>query len=114
MKVCEAITEWIEVEVEQPVERFFEKWDEFCEDLPWPLDWVCHAVHTVVKWIEIIIVRIVKAVTRIVCEILTFALNLLGWVLNLIFAIPIFGRFAHWVLGVGSWVVSQLLGTTAP
>ena len=67
---CEETAEWIEEEVSRPVEEWVERTEEVCEDWPWPLNWVCKAVTTLVKVVTWVVEMVGKWVTRTVCKII--------------------------------------------
>lgn len=81
-QVCEEFHEWVESWVEQEIQKCKQKkckkWCLCCNK------WFC--------WIEIALVKVGQWVTRVVCEVVNIALDALGGILGLIFAIPILGR----------------------
>lgn len=82
-QICEEVHEWIESWVEQEIQKCKQKkckkWCLCCNK------WFC--------WIEIVLVKVGQWVTRVVCEVVNVALDAIGGILGLIFAIPILGRF---------------------
>lgn len=53
--VCTKIEEQVQETVIREIDIVINKIDNFCEDLPWPLDWCCHAVTTLIKIIVTVI-----------------------------------------------------------
>jgi hypothetical protein len=76
-KKCEEINEWVEEEVSKPVEEWEERREEKCKKRKWydPRRWLCWIVVTLVKVIRWIVVKVGKWVVRIVCRVITSALE---------------------------------------
>ena len=76
-KKCEEINEWVEEEVSKPVEEWEERREEKCKKRKWydPRRWFCWIVVTLVKVIRWIVVKVGKWVVRIVCRVITSALE---------------------------------------
>jgi hypothetical protein len=110
MEVCRSIQERVTSQVEETVERWENQIQQICEDLPWPLDWFCHAVTVLVKVVDTIIVAVVSVVTRVVCESVGYALNAVGGALNAVLHIPLVGGIVRFVVGASSWFASAVTG----
>ena len=73
---CEETTEWIEEEVSRPVEEWVENTEEVCKNWPWPLNWVCKVVTTLVKIVTWVVEIVGKWVTRTVCKLVDAIIGL--------------------------------------
>jgi hypothetical protein len=86
-QVCEEFHEWVESWVDQEIQKCKQKkckkWCLCCNK------WFC--------WIEIGLVKVGQWVTRVVCEVVNVALDIVGGILGIIFMIPILGRFLRQV-----------------
>ena len=96
-RVCKEIQEWIEEQVEKPIETWENQQEKRCreEECNW---WMlclnklfCWLVWVLVKVIRWVVVTVGKWVTRVVCEIVNVVLDVIGWIVTLILAIPIIG-----------------------
>ena len=73
-EVCNEIKEWIEEQVEQPVERWLDQLQQTCQQQScnwWCLccnKWLCWLVWIIVKVVVWIVVTVGKWVTHTVCE----------------------------------------------
>ena len=82
-EVCNEITEWIEEEVAQPVERWVDQLQQTCQQQScnwWCLccnKWLCWLAWVVVKVIEWVIVTVGKWVTHTVCEIIATVVDVI-------------------------------------
>lgn len=110
MEVCKNIVKTIEEEFEQTVTDWVKKVETFCEDLPWPLDWFCKVVTTLIKVVTTIVFTIVKVYVTLVCYPIVAALTLGGEIINLILSIPIIGPIIKWWIGALVFVWSQFVG----
>ena len=112
MRVCTETKQWIEEQVEQPVDRWVEKTEKQCKDYPWydPRGWVCWLVTIVVKVVEIVIVTVGKWVTHVVCVVINAILNAASFLVGLVLSIPIVGPLIRaWIRAIAEFV-SQVLG----
>lgn len=110
VEVCVKATTRVEEAFKETIEHSISKIDQVCEDLPWPLDWFCHAVTTVIKWVETVVKTIVKVWVTLVCYPLMLALTLLAETFQLLLAVPIVGTILKWGIGAIVWLGSQLIG----
>jgi hypothetical protein len=89
-QICEEFHEWVESWVEKEVQKCKQKkckkWCLCCNK------WFC--------WIEIVLVKVGQWVARVICEVVNVALDVLGGILGLIFAIPILGRLLRQIWNV--------------
>lgn len=120
-KVCKEIEEQIEEKVEKEVTEWVEKEEKKCKEKPWwhPARWVCEIVTTLVKVVTTVVTTVVKTVTRVVCEAVTVVvdviktiLNLVGFVVSLLTAIPVLGRLVELALNAISTVVARVVDST--
>ena len=106
-RVCREVQEWIEEQVEQPIEEWENRQEERCREEPcnwWTLclnKLFCWLVWVVVKVIRIVIVTVGKWVARTVCEIVNVILDIIGYIIALILSIPIIGGI---IRTIWNWV----------
>ena len=115
---CREVQQWIEEQVEQPIEDWENRQEQRCRDEPcnwWTLclnKLFCWLVWVVVKVIRIVVVTIGKWVAVVVCTIVNFVLDVIGFVIGLILAIPILGGILrtvwNWLIEV-AWRLVGLL-----
>lgn len=101
--MCDEFYDWVETWVEEEIKKCKQK---SCK-------WWCACCNKWFCWIEIALVKVGQWVTRIVCEVVSIALDAVGGILGLIFAIPILGRLLRqlWDLLVELlWRLVGLLG----
>jgi hypothetical protein len=103
MQVCKEVQDWIEENIEKEIEQQ----ETRCKSWPWPLNWLCSVVTFLVK----IIVVVGKWVARIVCEIVMLTLNSAAAFANFLLAIPFLGWIFRWLIRLGMWFASLVLGT---
>jgi hypothetical protein len=115
-RVCRETQEWVEEQIEQPVETFVNQLQETCEEQDcnwWCLccnKWLCWLVWVVVRVVTWVVVTVGKWVTRIVCEIVNFVLDVIGFIIELILSIPIIGAFIRMVLNWVTEIIWRLVG----
>ena len=96
-RTCREIHEWIEEEIEQPIEEWEDRQEERCREEPcnwWMLclnKLFCWLVWVTVKVIRWVVVTVGKWVVRVVCTVINFILDVIGFIIGLILAIPIIG-----------------------
>jgi hypothetical protein len=110
MKICKTITEKFEETWTETVETFVKKIDNICEDLPWPLDWVCHAVVTLIKIVTTIVHYVIKIWVTVVCYTVSVLVSIAGAIIGLILTIPILGTWVKALVGAIVWLWSQFVG----
>lgn len=123
--VCKEIHEWIEEQIEQPIESWENQQERRCreEECNW---WTlclnklfCWLVWVVVKIVRWVIVTVGKWVTRVVCEVVSFVLDLAAVIVNLVLSIPVIGgiirTILNWlteiiwrIVGLGDWILSLI------
>jgi hypothetical protein len=110
VEVCKEITQKVEETFEYTVEKWIKKVEQFCQDLPWPLDWFCSVVTTFIKIVETIVKTVITVMVTIVCYPVAVALAVLGMLVNLLLMIPLLGNFVKWWIGAIIWGWSQFVG----
>ncbi len=81
-EVCNEIQEWIEEQIEQPVERWIDQLQKKCEEQDcnwWCLccnKWLCWLAWVIVKVVEWVLVTVGKWVVHTVCEIVADIVDL--------------------------------------
>ena len=101
---CREIQEWIETEVEQPIETWEDQQEQRCRNEPcnpWLLclnTLFCWLVWVTVKVVRWVVVTVGKWVVRVVCTVVNFALDVLAAVIGFILSIPIIGGIIRTVL----------------
>ena len=110
VKVCKDIIQTYEEQVEQTVEKWIEKTEEICEDLPWPLDWFCKVVTTLIKVVETVITTVIKTIITVVCYPVAFAITVIGEALQVAMGVPGIGPIVKAIAGGVAWAVSEVLG----
>ncbi len=115
-RTCREIHEWIEEEIEQPIEEWEDRQEERCreESCNW---WMlclnklfCWLVWVTVKVIRWVVVTVGKWVTRIVCTIVNFVLDVIGFIIGLILAIPIIGGIIRTILNWINEIIWRIVG----
>ena len=106
-RVCREVQDWVETNVEQPIEAWENQQQTRCASEPcnwWTLCLnvlFCWLVWVLVKVVRIIVVTIGKWVARTVCEVVNFVLDVVGFIVNLILSIPVVGGIIRTIL---NWV----------
>lgn len=72
---CVEIQEWVEEEITKPIEEWVEKSEEKCKNWPWPLNWVCKVVTTLVKVVTWVVEKVGKWVVRTVCKVVSVVVS---------------------------------------
>ena len=115
-RVCREVQEWVEEQVEQPIEEWENRQEQRCREEPcnwWMLclnKVFCWLVWVAVKVIRFVIVTIGKWVTRIVCEIISFVLDVIAFLVNLVLSIPVIGGIIRTVLNWVTEFVWRIVG----
>ena len=114
--VCHEIQEWIEEQIEQPIEEWENRQEQRCreEECNW---WVlclnklvCWLVWVTVKVVRWVVVTVGKWVTRVVCEVVGFVLDVVALVINLVLSIPILGGILRTILNWITEIIWRLVG----
>jgi hypothetical protein len=115
-RICRETQEWVEEQIEQPVEDFVNQLQQTCVEQEcnwWCLccnKWFCFLVWVVVRIVTWVVVTVGKWVTRVVCEVVNFVLDVVGFILNLILSIPIIGGILRTILNWVTEVIWRLVG----
>lgn len=97
---CEDAGRWVEEEVEQSVERFEEQAQRVCQSWPWPLNWLCSIVTTVVVVTVKVVVTVLKWVFYTICKTITIVTRV---VVTLIIRVVKYFAVLVCALGKGEW-----------
>ncbi len=114
--VCREAQEWIEEEVEKPIEEWENRQEERCREEAcnwWMLclnKLFCWIVVIAVKVVRFIVVTVGKWVTRVVCEVVNLILDVAAFLVNLILSIPILGGIIRTVLNWLTELVWRIVG----
>lgn len=115
-RVCREVQEWIEEQIEKPIEEWENRQEERCREQEcnwWCLccnKWFCWLVWVLVKIIRWVVVTVGKWVTRIVCEIVNVILDVIGFIINLILSIPIIGGILRTIINWVTEIIWRLVG----
>jgi hypothetical protein len=115
-RICRENQEWVEENVERPVEEFLGQWSRVCEEQEcnwWCLccnKWFCWLTWIVVRVVTWVIVTVGNWVTRVLCEFVNVILDVIGFIVELILSIPILGAFVRMVLNWVTEVVWRIVG----
>jgi hypothetical protein len=90
------VEEWVEQEIQKCKQRKCKWWCACCNK------WLC--------WIEIALVKAGQWVVRVVCEVVSVALDIVGGLVGLILAIPILGRLIRQLWSIVMELVWRLVG----
>ena len=92
-RVCREINDWIEEQVERPVEQWISQLERTCaeQDCNWWClccnKWLCWLAWVVVRVVTWVLVTVGKWVVRTVCEIVTFVIDVTLGTLKVIWGI---------------------------
>jgi hypothetical protein len=115
-QVCHEVQDWVEENIEQPVETWENQQQQRCEeeDCNW---WTlclnklfCWLVWVLVKVVVWVVVTVGKWVARLVCEVVNFVLDVIGFIVNLILSIPIIGGIIRTILNWVTEIIWRLVG----
>ena len=115
-RVCRETQEWIEEQIEQPIEEWENRQEQRCreEECNW---WMlclnklfCWLVWVAVKVVRWVVVTVGKWVTRVVCEVVNFVLDVIGFVVELILSIPIIGGIIRTILNWVTEIIWRIVG----
>ncbi|HEV2806448.1 MAG TPA: hypothetical protein VGW57_16100 [Chthoniobacterales bacterium] len=115
-RVCDEVRDWVEQNIEQPIETWENQQQTRCENEPcnWLLlclnKLVCWLVWVVVKVVRIVVVTIGNWVTHLVCRIVNFVLDAIAFVVNLVLSIPIIGGIIRTILNWVTEIIWRILG----
>ncbi|MBD0369837.1 MAG: hypothetical protein ICV60_03220 [Pyrinomonadaceae bacterium] len=114
--VCREIHEWIEQQIERPIETWENQQEQRCRAEPcnwWCLccnRWFCWLVWVLVRIIRWVLVTVGKWVVRVVCEVVSFVLDVIAFVINLILSIPIIGGIIRTILNWVTEIIWRVVG----
>lgn len=113
---CREIHEWIEEQVEQPIEEWEDRQEERCREEPckwWMLclnKLFCWLVWVTVKVVRWVLVTVGKWVVRFVCVVINLILDVIAFIINLILSIPIIGGIIRTVLNWLTEIIWRIIG----
>lgn len=105
--VCREVQEWVEEQIEQPIEDWENRQEQRCreEDCNW---WMlclnklfCWLEWVVVKVVRWVVVTVGKWVARVICEVVSFVLDVIAYIINLVLSIPVIGGIIRTIL---NWI----------
>lgn len=110
--VCKDVWDWIEQEIQQPIEQWVQRQEQKCKNYPWwdPRGWFCWLVTFFVKVVVLTLIKIGKWISRTVCEVVHFVGNALAFLVGLVLSIPILGAFVRAVVRVIGDIFSEVVG----
>lgn len=110
--VCKEVQVKIEEKVWGPVEDWVERTEKKCKEYDWwnPAGWFCWLVTIVVKVVTWVLKTVVTIVWRTVCEVITFTLNVVAAIYNILLAIPILGPIIKAIIRTIAAAVSYVVG----
>jgi hypothetical protein len=115
-RICRETQEWVEEQIEKPIEEWENRQERRCREQDcnwWCLccnKWFCWLVWILVKVIRWVVVTVGKWVARIVCEVVNFVLDVVGFIVNLILSIPIIGGIIRTILNWVTEIIWRIVG----
>jgi hypothetical protein len=115
-RVCKETQEWVEEQVERPVEEWVDRVEERCRRrrCNWFCaccnKWLCWAVVVAVRVVTWVVVTVGKWVTRVVCEVANSVLDTLGFLIELLLSVPIIGGIIRTILNWITEIIWRLVG----
>jgi hypothetical protein len=98
--ICTEMYDWIEDWVEQEIQKCKQK----------KCKWWCACCNKWFCWFEIALVKVGQWVARIVCEVVSVALDAVAGILSLVFMIPIIGRILREIWSFVIEIVWRIIG----
>lgn len=114
--LCKEIQEWIEEQIEKPIEEWENRQEQRCreQDCDWWCaccnKWFCWLVWVLVKIVRWVLVTVGKWVVRVVCEVISFVLDIAAFVVNLVLSIPGLGGIIRTILNWVTEVIWRVVG----
>ena len=115
-RVCSEVQDWVEEQIEQPIETWENQLQEVCEEQDcnwWCLccnKWFCWLAWVLVKVVTWVVVTVGKWVTRVVCEVVNVVLDAVGFIIELILSIPIIGGILRTIINWVTEVIWRIVG----
>ena len=115
-EVCREVQEWIEEQIEQPIETWENQQEQRCRNEPcnwWTLclnKLFCWLVWVLVKVVRWVLVTVGKWVTRIVCEIVNVIVSVVAAIVTLVLSIPILGGILRTILNWLTEIFWRIVG----
>jgi hypothetical protein len=114
--VCHNVQDWVETQVEQPIQAWENQQQTRCrnESCNW---WtLClNVLFCWLVWVTVLVTRIVLVtignwVTRAVCEVVSFLLDVAAFVVELVLSIPIIGGIIRTILNWATEILWRAVG----
>lgn len=115
-RICSEIHEWIEEQIEKPIEEWISQLQTICEEQEcnwWCLccnKWLCWLAWVSIRVVTWIVVTVGKWIARVVCEIVNFVLDVIGFIIELILSIPIIGGIIRTILNWITEIIWRFIG----
>jgi hypothetical protein len=84
MLVCEQVTQRIEEVWTETIHWVVKTMQKICEDVPWPLSWLCKIVTTILEWFETIVYHVIQVIVSTICHVVQAVIAIIGAVFNLV------------------------------
>jgi hypothetical protein len=103
VQACREYRQTVRREVSRPMDQFVSMAQQVCNSWPWPLNWLCSVVVTVIRIVVWVIEVIVEWVVSIVCEVLAVVVQIVLRVISIIvefvvaFFVCLFTDFEGWL-----------------
>lgn len=115
-RVCSEVNQWVEEQVERPVEQFVNELQRVCEEQPcnwWCLccnKWFCWLAWIVVRIVTWVVVTVGRWATTVVCEVVNVVVDLVAFIVNLVLSLPLLGGILRAILNWVTEIVWRLVG----
>ena len=97
-RVCREVQEWIEEQVEQPIEEWENRQERRCREQD--CNWWCLCCNKWFCWL----------VWVLVCEVVNVILDVIGFIVNLVLSIPIIGGILRTILNWVTEIIWRIVG----
>jgi hypothetical protein len=114
--ICKSFQEWVVENIEKPIEEWEKREEQRCreEECNW---WTlclnklfCWLVVFFVKVVRIVLVPMGKYVPRVICELVSFTLDVAAVFINTVLSIPVLGGIVRTILNWGTELLLRGLG----
>jgi hypothetical protein len=115
-QICHTVQDWVEENIEKTVEDWENRQEQRCreEDCNWWMACLnklfCWFEWVVVKIARTVLVTIGKWIPRVICEVISFALDVTAVFAGLVLSIPGLGGILRAVIGWGTELIFRFLG----
>lgn len=101
-EVCRKVDEWIR----DTIEHELRKQERRCKKWPWPLNYVCGWVTSIIRWTT----TVLRKITKVVCETILMIVFIFATIINIVYLIPLVGPWLRAIIRVIGWWFSYWLG----